>query len=193
MKKKRLLGTFGVRKLLCSFAIAAIVCLTLFATSSPKAFAANNPGLKISPPHLNNRALPLDSVTNVIYPATYFLGCGTGWNGATDPYLHSFEYAYTTRSQACSKAVWDEHDTSQNKICDLTVYIPTILATANIAYGLYRADNSLIGRYSINQNTHYSWIGLAFGIYGIHHVVISSNNGENGTYMAAGEIQFACY
>ena len=179
---------FLTRMLFCCFSILLIM-LTFFTTSS-SAFAANNPHLRMpSSPH----TLKPMSATNYIFPDWQFLGCGTGWNPATDPYLHYFKYAYTTGSQACSRAIWDEHDQSQTHTCDIIVYIPTILATANISYGLYRSDGSLIKRVVINQNNVYGWNEVAMGIYGVYHVLISSNNGQTGTYMAAGEMGFTCY
>lgn len=169
-----------------------VIVLVAFCVTPLSAFAANNPNLKESSQQ-QKPLYPAGSTTDVIYPAWNFLGCGTGWNYAYDPYLHYFGYAYTTGSQACSSAVWDDHNLSQNHTCDIAVYIPTILATAYISYGFYRANGSLITRAAVHQGPSYGWIGLKSKVVGIHHILISSNNGENNTYMAAGQMQFACY
>jgi hypothetical protein len=66
--------------------------------------------LKGSPPRPKLKVHSMSGVS--IYdvgPATYFLGCGTGWSSMIDDYWVTFNYAYTTGSQACSKAVWDDH------------------------------------------------------------------------------------
>jgi hypothetical protein len=158
-------------------ALSILVCSTFFALSS-QAFAA---------------VVHPNDFVDTVNPATYVLGCGTGWSDAFDG-NQSFQYAYTTGSQACSRAVWDEHDKTQNMNCGLLVYIPTIFATARISYGVYRSDGSLIGRYTINQKERAKWTQLTLtgNIHGIHHVLIQSNNGENGTDMAAGPMIFSC-
>jgi hypothetical protein len=176
----------------CFGCMLVIVMCTFFCFGSPHAFAAGNKISIIS----NKSVLPKGQETDdEIYPAWNFLGCGTGWNNAVDPnyYFEAFEYAYTTGSSACSQAIWDDHQSTLSRICTVLVYIPTILATANISYGLYRANGSLIYRIAINQNNVSGWQGIGNGITGLHHVMISSNNGQRGTLMAAGKMSFDCY
>jgi hypothetical protein len=174
--------------ILCCCTLIALT-YSIFFAASPQAFAATKPhGL----PKVTN---PYSTTSGVIYPAWNFLGCGTGWNNAYDPiYLKPFKYAYTTGSQACSQAVWDDHQYTQNTQCVAAVFIPSLLATAKISYGFYRANGSLIERDVIDQNTasDFTVIPTNHAISGIHHVLISSNNGQTGTYMAAGALDFYC-
>ncbi|GCF06965.1 hypothetical protein [Dictyobacter arantiisoli] len=163
------------RLFLCSFSI-----LLIMLTTSGSVLADQQ--------HVSK---PLN-IIQIVYPSYDFLGCGTGWNNAIDGNLQSFRYAYTTGSQACSQAVWDIHDVSQNRTCSVNAYIPTVFATANISYGFYRANGSLIKRYSVNQYYYSGEVTLGDPVYGIHHILIQSNNGENGTYMGAAYLSYDC-
>lgn len=134
---------------------------------------------------------PAAETVEKVWPSWNFLGCGTGWNDAVDPQERVFKYAYTTGSKACSQAIWDFHDVSQNSDCRISAYIPTIFATAKISYGIYRADDSLMTSVTVNQNASSGEVLLGQWS-GIHHILISSNNGENGTYMAASYLLYDC-
>ncbi len=198
----REIGTKGDR---FSYIRRLFLCISLFtllcsgsAFISPHAFASTVSPAKSSSSskvqhrkHLGSFGLKPRSATNYIGPNLNFLGCGTGWNPAVDTYLHQFNYAYTTGSQSCSSAVWDYSGVSLSHTCDVIVYIPTIFATATIAYGFYLASGQVV-RVTINQNNVYGWNFLTTAS-SIRYVLISSNNGQNGTYMAAGEMGFTCY
>jgi hypothetical protein len=163
--------------------LLAIVAFSAFAVITPHAFAASTSH------HLSANFAEQDS----IFPATYFLGCGTGWNSAFDG-IEFFQYAYTTGSQACSRAIWDDHAFTQGKSCNFTTYIPQILATANIAYGFYDSNNNLITRTTIDQNNVSGYVAIGLFISNVSYVLISSNNGQTGTYMAAAEMSsIECY
>ena len=187
-----------IRRLFLCVSLLAVICSGA-AFISPQAFASTLKPIR-SPhsfpnvqhkKHLGSPQVRPLANTSTIFPSWNFLGCGTGWNPATDTYLHYFKYAYTTGSQSCSSAVWDDSSLSLKHTCDVIVYIPTIFATANIAYGLYLADGS-VKRVTINQNSVYGWNYLTT-VQKIKYVLISSNNGQNGAYMAAGEMGFTCY
>ena len=186
-----------IRRMLLVMMLFAVFCSSA-AFTSPHAFAATMSSVRSHPSpqtqHIKKLSLSHvrpSSATSYIYPSWNFLGCGTGWNQATDTYLHYFKYAYTTGSRACSSAVWDDSGISFHHTCDVIVYIPTILATANISYGFY-LDYGVVSRATINQNNVYGWTYLTT-LENIRYVLISSNNGQNGTYMAAGEMGFTCY
>ena len=163
--------------------LIALIYSVLFITN-PTVYAGTKP-------HESPALHPRDA-TDYIYPAWNFLGCGTGWNQAIDTNFHSFQYAYTTGSRACSSAVWDDYQNTHDEYCYVSIYIPTILATANIAYAIVFTNGRVI-RTVINQNNYSNWIyDYGSPYYGIRYIYISSNNGQNGTYMAAGELLFDC-
>ncbi len=174
MKSIKKPSVVKVRVLLSLCSLIMLMCLILF-TSNSSALAKTNS-------YVN------DGNTN---PSWNFLGCGTGWNPLF--YVnYTVKYAYTTGSQACSEAVWDDHQFSQNKSCYVFVLIPEYFATARIAYGLY-GSHGLIERDVINQKAVSGFVLLKqTPVFGINHILISSNNGEIGTYMAAGPVQFDC-
>jgi hypothetical protein len=173
----------GKKLLLCCMLAMTIACSAAVLPSS-HAFAATNP-------HASAAAAIKSggSFDDFIWPAWNFLGCGTGWDNMIDSGLNAFKYSYTTGSRVCTSAVWNDSARTSSANCDIGVYIPTIFATAKIAYGI--VDVYGTERVVINQNNVSGWQDLGWHLY-VGYVYISSNNGQNGTDMAAGEMDFVC-
>lgn len=180
MNTYRALSSKKAKKLLSFCAIAVVLMCSIMIFPSSHAFAATR-----SPMHAAD-------YSHQVYPDVKFLGCGTGWNNAIDISLFTFQYAYTTGNQMCSEADWNDSGYTANKTCDVSVYVPTIFATANIAYAFVNTHGSIMFRASVNQNATSGFVELAGNVHNLGYVFISSNNGENGTYMAAGLMVFVC-
>jgi hypothetical protein len=189
MNMHRILSAKDGKKLLISCAVVMVIVCSIVFLPGSHALAATSPHVSKTPSLKGSHSPFVANIPQTIWPALNFNGCGTGWNNVTD-LVYSFAYAYTTGRQACSSAVWDNSSHTLGHNCFMNVYIPQILATANIAYGIVDANGT--ERVVINQNDVSGWQPLGHVYPSIRYVYISSNNGQTGTYMAAGPMTFAC-
>ncbi len=196
--------------LFCCCALVALVYSTLF-VASPQTFAANVPhkALKVVNTPYNAELVHPNLVECWtapticdVFPAVSYGGTGwpnSGWSTAWTYDAGYFPYTLTTGSYLCAKAAWDYHSLSLSRTCFLYAYIPSIFATAKIAYGIYNASGTRIGVVPVDQNNYSSSNNdLATWAYlgewtGISHISFSSNTGIFDDYMAAAQIRFECF
>jgi hypothetical protein len=177
------------KKLLIYCAIAAIIACSTVILPGSRAFAATSPHMSAVPATKSSAI-----VDDFIFPAWNFFGCGTGWSSAIDfpggGLVEYFKYSYTTGNQICTSAVWNDSTHTGNRTCDLLVYLPSYFGTAKISYGIVDPKGTQrILVYQSNFNGDFYDLGEYSSV---SYVYISSNNGQTGTDMAAGQMEFYC-